>query len=434
MKFHLVQLCMFAALCFVPATTNAQRKPIPEASSIRSSSRLVSEVFKTDIEAAKSTQQKLELLKRLTDEARATKDDISGKYALLQLALDLSIQVCDTSSANTVISEISNSFEVEKTNLQAKTTVSILKRCANSPNRDACLAASLELTDRLVSINSFPLAIEVVSAGLTLVESPKDLPKRKHLQMKRQHIEEIAKAFSELPTAKKIDGVHDAANARTLGRFECFFKGNWNEGIPLLEKCDDGRLKQLAERELDLSVDTTELGDEWWTYSETANGIVRANIQAHAANLYKQALPATSGLTKARISKRIEAIDAIRIKSIFPSSGLADTSEKRNPEIPSISGRWQEAPGIVFVINQRGNRFIAVTKYQAPNVGQIQAVIEGTILSDGKLVGILRHTQAPPDWKQQQRREGQLSENQTTISGMATFEGGGHEFVWERLK
>ena len=93
-----------------------------------------------------------------------------------------------------------------------------------------------------------------------------------------------------------------------VGRFLCFVKGDWESGIPMLAIGNEETLKNLAERELSMPISAGEqvaLGDAWWTIGESLNGLSKRNIVMRAQHWYLTALPKLSGLSAARVRKRI---------------------------------------------------------------------------------------------------------------------------------
>lgn len=102
------------------------------------------------------------------------------------------------------------------------------------------------------------------------------------------------------------------------------------------------------------------------------------------------------------------------------------------PVYPAISGRWHEGSGVVFVVTQSGPFFTATTIYRLAEVGEIRATMTGRISKDGRIEGTLKHTKAPAGWKGQQR-QATLSKDGSTISGRASWAGGGQDFTWTRV-
>ena len=68
----------------------------------------------------------------------------------------------------------------------------------------------------------------------------------------------------------------DAAASLAVGRWSCFWQGDWEEGLKLLAKGSDAALKSLAAEELAAKPakadDSVARGDAWWNMAEKAAG------------------------------------------------------------------------------------------------------------------------------------------------------------------
>ncbi|MCP5366408.1 MAG: PKD domain-containing protein [Hyphomicrobiales bacterium] len=102
---------------------------------------------------------------------------------------------------------------------------------------------------------------------------------------------------------------------------------------------------------------------------------------------------------------------------------------------PDIAGTWYEdAPGTPHVVqvSQTGDRFTARCSYPSGG-GTASWVMEGTIDGRGHLVAQLRHDNMPRSrpgaW---QDRDMQLGDDGATLTGRASWSGGGHALTWRR--
>ncbi|MGA7496118.1 MAG: hypothetical protein WBX00_05250 [Isosphaeraceae bacterium] len=108
---------------------------------------------------------------------------------------------------------------------------------------------------------------------------------------------------------------------------------------------------------------------------------------------------------------------------------------KTEAGFPSIAGVWQEGPAenqIRVTITQNVDKFTATCRYHYMGYGEIRWRMTGTISKDGEIKGSVVHTKAPRGWLNQ-TRTGKFSATDGTITGHATFRGGGHDFEWKRL-
>jgi formylglycine-generating enzyme required for sulfatase activity len=102
----------------------------------------------------------------------------------------------------------------------------------------------------------------------------------------------------------------DAAACLKVGRWYCFDKGNWEDGLKLLAKGTDPVLNSLAMGDSAAKTSTAQdmvtRGDAWWDAAEKATGKTKSGMRLRAAHWYKEALPNTpSGLEKMKLDNRL---------------------------------------------------------------------------------------------------------------------------------
>ena len=98
----------------------------------------------------------------------------------------------------------------------------------------------------------------------------------------------------------------DAKACLAVGRWNCFYQGDWDEGLKLLAKGSDDALKSLATEELASkpakAEDKVARGNAWWDLAEKATGKVKAAMRSRAGHWYREALPDLApGLVRSKI-------------------------------------------------------------------------------------------------------------------------------------
>jgi hypothetical protein len=119
--------------------------------------------------------------------------------------------------------------------------------------------------------------------------------------------EEYDQANNAAATLRIKPGDKDAN--LVVGKYFCFVKGNWDQGLPMLLVCSDQELRELADKELGVPDDPiaqVELADAWWALSENEKTHRRAELQRRAMHWYRAALSRLSGLVKAKVARRLE--------------------------------------------------------------------------------------------------------------------------------
>ena len=92
------------------------------------------------------------------------------------------------------------------------------------------------------------------------------------------------------------------------GRFLCFLKGEWEQGLPMLAKGSDAELKAMANSEFADRPDALALGDSWWSFSDRVEGRTQDAARQHAAAWYTQALPRLAELKRKLVESRLEIV------------------------------------------------------------------------------------------------------------------------------
>jgi hypothetical protein len=99
-----------------------------------------------------------------------------------------------------------------------------------------------------------------------------------------------AQAVKVAPLMEKLKkSPDDAAANLELGRFLCFWRGDWDHGLPFLAKGSDGDLKALAQEDLAAGIDVPmqfAVANAWWTYSSRLEGPPKAFSRDRAAEIY----------------------------------------------------------------------------------------------------------------------------------------------------
>ena len=221
--------------------------------------------------------------------------------------LNLSLQGIDTLDAD---------YDIDA--LEAKQKLLEKFIAAGKPDQLAIAIPTAEqLVDQAVAADRYDIAVVLATSASKAVakskiathkEEEERLSRRRHDIHLLEPIKAAAKKAQE--TLEKTPA--DAEANLTVGRWLCFYKGDWTTGLSLLAKGSDEKLKSLAEQEIKTPSEAdqqVQLADAWWDLAQKEAGIARDSLHLHAGNIYQEAMPnLASALKKAAIEKRLAEI------------------------------------------------------------------------------------------------------------------------------
>ena len=292
------------------------KSPIPAEAAQAEATKLVKEVYGDEWAAAKSSTEKQALAKKLLGKADETTDDPVSRFVLLRLARDIATQAIDGRTAYQAIDAMAESFQVDA--LEMKTVV--LTKGASTAQKPAhhkvIAGEALKLADQAVSEDNFTAADKLGKLALAEARRAGDKDLVSEVQGRIAKSIDRAKAYENVKEARAAleKTPQDPEANLVVGKYLCFMKGDWDEGLPMLALGKDEILKALAKQEIEGAASSTEqvkLGDGWWSLAEKQEGTVKKQTQGRAGYWYQKALPGLSGLIKAKVEKRLRIPEAV---------------------------------------------------------------------------------------------------------------------------
>jgi len=236
--------------------------------------------------------------------------DAANRYVLLKVARDVAVQAGDAELAFKAIDSVAARYDVDAYMLKGSALSEAAKSASSKEQRTAVARHSLDLIDEAVEKDDFRAAEYLGELAVDAGREAKDYAFVKKIVARNNEVEEIAKACSEIEDAVKRlkeNPVDPGANL-AVGKYHCFFKGDWNRGLPMLALGNDEQLKKLAVKELEEVPDADQqllLGDGWWDLAEEQEGVPKQQLQGRAAYWYRKAAPRLTGLVKGKVEKRL---------------------------------------------------------------------------------------------------------------------------------
>ena len=233
---------------------------------------------------------------------------------MLKEAGRFAVQAKDVALAFQVIEEMASRFKVDAFDLQVKSLTAICKGSLPQQQTSTVAGQALALAEEALTKEEFDTAKQLGTLATEAARKSRDAAfiketgsRTRAIAKEPAELREAQAGVEEAVAVLEKSAIDTAANL-TLGKYRCFLKNLWSEGLPMLALGDDPTLKDLAARELKGVTDPAEqakLGDGWWGVGEEKTGLAQRNIQAHAGNWYQDALPGLTGLVKEKTEKRL---------------------------------------------------------------------------------------------------------------------------------
>lgn len=288
--------------------------PKPKGRELSKARDLLSELYKAEYIAAKTSAEKTALAKEMLERLSEIHSDLAGQYALLEIVQKIAVTEADVRLAMEAAELMAARFDLGDENIAVETLTSLGRNVEQGSGQRRLVDEVESYYPDLFTNRQFADAEKVsqvaVAAANRIDNDLADKWKMLHLRA-----EAARKAHLEASSALKVldENPSDMQANTALGRYLCFFEGDWANGIPILAAGNDRSLKRLAELELAEPRDANtrlELADRWWKESKTANAAEELAMRKRAAHWYREALPGLpAGLIRLRAERRLKEIE-----------------------------------------------------------------------------------------------------------------------------
>lgn len=308
----------------VTISAESPKATVPDQESQESALRAVRELYKADYDKAKSASDKTALARKMLKDESETKGELATRFVLLRVARDVAAQQGDLTTACEAIGRIHDLIETDVSPMKLDAATTAARAWKTPMEHLTGLDQLLPLVDEFLTAEQYDSAKNISSLALACARVSQDSEMTKSVTAK---VQEVAEIFSEYEKAKASAAIlrkePTDPNANSVwGKFRCFVRGDWDQGIPMLALGDDQALRKLASAELDKNVERLAAGDAWWEYAESLSGNQKTVVKSHAVTIYASVRSQLSGIAKTRVEKRIGSLPGISTNVITNSIGM----------------------------------------------------------------------------------------------------------------
>jgi hypothetical protein len=169
-----------------------------------------------------------------------------------------------------------------------------------------------------------------------------------------------------------------------LGQFLCYFKGQWEKGLPHLAKGLDARFKMIVQLEqagASAAQDQVRLAEAYFELAEASrNTVAKSALQTRSLHWYEKALPQLEGLTRTRAGPQVAYLRQATNPNLKLVQVRFSTLAALNRFV-TIQGKW-EVKGGELLGTGPSNIAKAIDEHSFRSISRV--VLRGRIALPGK--------------------------------------------------
>jgi WD40 repeat protein len=324
-----------------------KKLPIPETKAITKAEELVRDIFKDEIDKAKSPEALAKLAAYLQQQGDESNEDAAARYVLYRYTRDLAIKGGDAKLALGAVDKIATFFDVPALEFKAETLAKLVPQVPTKEPSKVLTELTLDLIAEALETDNYAAAVELGKVAVEAAKRAQVVTLVSAVQKRNDEIKLAQERFADLQPfvdrLKKDAG--DAEANRKLGEYYAFVRGKWARALGLLAKAKADPLGDLARRDLAGPADSKDqlaLADAWWDYAAKQPEKLQLRLQERAAYWYDRAAPGLSGLSRTKAVKRAEQVAArTRLDDVRPPVegpvGFIKTLDGHTSEIRAVA-------------------------------------------------------------------------------------------------
>jgi hypothetical protein len=289
------------------------RPAVPNKAELAEAEKLVKGLFKADFAKTKAADRAA-FAAKLLEQAVDSKDDLKAKYVLLHEARDQAAKGGDHDIYLKAADEIAATYKISSPEARAAGVDILVAAVSGGDNYRDAGQALLDSVDTALGVGEFDAAQKLLRGAEFLGRKAGVAPLTTAIGLRAKSLSALRKDYEKLADAqKKLEATPTDGPANLLvGKFLCFVKNDWENGLPRLVLGNDDALRANAEKDAKAATgtatDKVEAADKWSKVAADLDPLEKANLQARALRWYREALPDSTGLAKVKVEKRIEEL------------------------------------------------------------------------------------------------------------------------------
>jgi hypothetical protein len=368
--------------------------PVPDEAAQARAEKEIKTKYKDDYAKTKP-EERLALAAKFLQPGRENREDSAQWFVILREARDISMEVQRPRLVVEAVNEIDRWFIIDAQDMKLKLLTTLSQSTVDSVVVATGLTALSQVKQALADDNYDAALrfVDLAEAAGRKIKSPKttaksdDKPKSEDnlvpeddkrpetklltlIKTRKAEVEGYKKDYEAVAAAKtKLKDKPDDPEANlAVGQHLCYFHGRWDEGLPMLAKCSDQILQDLAKKDLAQPVDPAvqaAVGNDWYNLGILKPERSKLNAYDRAMYWYEPAEAKAAGDVKEKITKQIKLIRdkaAEHIPRLLPGSYYGRNTEDRVLLLREGGGTARSEEAV-----ERGLEWLSL--HQAPDGG-----------------------------------------------------------------
>jgi hypothetical protein len=318
------------------------KHPVPSLDEQAAVLRIINEAYELGKE--RSADEKLKLASDMMTQADRSGEQYVERFALLRKASELASEAGDPAAMLQPVDAMALDFEVDAVKAKAKLLARFAEGALDLARLTAVVEASRDFCVEAIGVDRVDEAVLVAQAVNQATARPAGKTLKKEAADRVNHLAQWQDGHqrAELALKRLADAPDDSVANLVAGRWLCFVRDHWSEGLPYLAIGSDSELGDLASRELgpqpSTPDDQVKLADAWYELAQNRTGEDREGLLRRAGHWYAKAKPALGGgLVLSKVDKRLGEIEKLGPSLL---DHIAGRTERPTSLDPIAVGVW----------------------------------------------------------------------------------------------
>ena len=327
----------------VPATTaplqtkSTGRRPVPESAALTRGEEKARKLYSSELKAATKPPQQEALARQILEAGKATQVAHEDRFILIDLARTLFVKAGEVQNALAAARLLEIDYDIPREQL-VTATIEALEDAQLTPERRLELTKTVaDLADTAADVEEFERADKLSNIAVQSGTKLRDADFRKDLAQRRAHIMHLLKEWNVVKVSleKLKSDPTDAAANLAAGKFYCFSREDFNQGLKYLAASSDAQLAEAAKRDVEArSGDTNQRLAAAAAWQQAEGKIVdredKLAAQRRERWLLQQAVTGLSGFELVKAEKRLNELS---------NAGALTTGRKAKPSEPPAKAK-----------------------------------------------------------------------------------------------